>query len=40
MRVKNKYMYRSVISEYKFREIIKYFILDIEASKISKIVGV
>ncbi len=40
MPMKNKYMYRSRISEHKFREIIKYFALDIEASKISKIVGI
>ncbi len=36
----NKYIYRSRISEAKFREIIKYFSIDIEASKISKIVGI
>ncbi len=40
MSVKNKYIYRSRISEKKFCEIIKYFALDIEASKISKIVGI
>ena len=35
--MKNKFMIRSRISEAKFREILKYFCLDIEASKISKI---
>ena len=35
--MKNKYIIRSRISEAKTREIIKYFCLDIEASKISKI---
>lgn len=37
---KNKYCYRSRISERKFREILKYFVLDIEARKISKLTGV
>ena len=35
--MKNKYIIRSRISEKKFREILKYFCFDIEASKISKI---
>lgn len=34
--VKDKYVIRSRISEKKFREILKYFAEDIEASKISK----
>ena len=33
--MKNKYIYRSRISEKKFREILKYFAEDIEVSKIS-----
>ena len=35
--MKNKYIYRSRISEKKFREILKYFTEDIEASKISNL---
>ena len=35
--MKNKYIIRSKISESKFREILKYFCLDIEATKISKL---
>ena len=35
--MKNKYIYRSRISEKKFREILKYFAEDIEASKISNL---
>ena len=35
--MKNKYIIRSRISEAKFREILKYFCLDIEATKIAKI---
>ena len=35
--MKNKYIIRSRISEKKFREIIKYFTEDIEASKISNL---
>ncbi len=34
MTVKNKYVNNSKISEGKFREIIKYFALDLEANKI------
>ena len=35
--MKNKYIYRSRISQKKFREILKYFAEDIEASKISNL---
>ena len=35
--MKNKYIFRSRISEKKFREILKYFAEDIEASKISNL---
>ena len=35
--MKNKYIYRSRISEKKFRKILKYFTEDIEASKISNL---
>ncbi|CZE47512.1 transposase [Campylobacter geochelonis] len=35
--MKNKYIYRSRISEKKFCEILKYFCLDLEAVKIAKI---
>ena len=35
MTPKNKYVKNSKISEGKFREIIKYFALDLEANKIS-----
>ena len=35
--MKNKYIIRSRISEAKFRSILLYFCLDIEASKIAKI---
>lgn len=34
--MKNKYIVRSRISEAKFREILKYFCTDIEATKIAK----
>jgi transposase len=37
MKLKNKYQYRSRISEAKFREIIKYFSLDFTASNIAKL---
>ena len=36
----NKYIYHSKISEKKFREIIRYFSYDIEASKIAALTGV
>ncbi len=35
--MKNKYIIRSRISEKKFREILKYFTEDIEASKMSNL---
>ena len=35
--MKNKYIVRSIISKAKFREILKYFAEDIEASKISNL---
>ena len=35
--MKNKYIIRSRISERKFRSILLYFCMDIEATKISKI---
>ena len=35
--MKNKYIYRSRISEKKFREILKYFAQDIEATKIANL---
>jgi transposase len=38
--MKNKYCNRSRISEKKFREIIRYFSLDLEAGKISKLSGI
>jgi transposase len=36
----NKYFYHSHISEKKFREIIRYFAMDLEASKIADLTGV
>ena len=36
---KNKYCYRSRISEAQFRSLLKYFALDIEAKKISQLIG-
>lgn len=38
--MRNKYVFRSRISEKKFREIIRLFIIDIEATKISVITGI
>ncbi len=38
--MKNKYLIRSRISEKKFREIVKYFAMDLEANKIAKLSGV
>lgn len=38
--MKNKYIYRSRISESKFREIIKFFSADLNATDTSKLVGV
>ena len=37
--MKNKYVYRSRISETKFREIVKLFSLDLEAEQTAKITG-
>ena len=37
--MKNKYVYRSRISEKKFREVIKLFSLDLEADQTAKITG-
>lgn len=37
---KNKYCIRSRISEAKFREIIRYFTIDIEAKKIGELTGI
>ena len=38
--MKNKYIVRSRISEAKFREILKYFAQDIEATKIANLTGI
>ena len=38
--MKNRYCYRSRITEKKFRELIKYFSLDLEAQKISILTGI
>ncbi len=38
--MKNKYIYHSRISEKKFREILKYFAEDIEATKIANFTGI
>ena len=38
--MRNKYIFHSKISEKKFREILRYFSVDIEASKIAQLVGV
>ena len=38
--IKNKYIVRSRISEKKFREILKYFAQDIEATKIANLSGI
>ncbi len=35
MPTNNKYIYRSRITESKFREIVKYYSLDLEAQKIA-----
>jgi len=40
MNRKNKYCYHSHLSEWKFREIMRYFAMDIEASKIAVLTGV
>ena len=39
-RMKNKYIVRSRIQEAKFREILRYFCLDIEAVKIAEIIKI
>ena len=39
-KLKNKYIIRSRISEKKFREILKYFAEDIEATKIANLTGI
>ena len=33
----NKYVYRSHINEKKFREILKYFVVDLEADQVSQL---
>ena len=38
--MRNKYYKRSKISERKFREIVKYFSMDLEATKIAELSGV
>ena len=38
--MKNKYIYRSRISQKKFREILKYFAEDIDATKIANLTGI
>jgi len=38
--MKNKYIIRSRISQKKFREILKYFTEDIEATKIANLTGI
>ena len=38
--MKNKYIVRSRISQKKFREILKYFTEDIEATKIANLPGI
>ncbi len=40
MKTKNRYIIRSRISEAKFREIIKLFLLDLQANQISQISGI
>ncbi|MBT9449514.1 IS1595 family transposase [Akkermansia glycaniphila] len=38
--MKNKYVFRSHISERQFRDIIRYFSIDVEASKIALLTGI
>ena len=38
--MKNKYIYHLRITEAKFREILKLFCIDLEATKISQICGI
>jgi hypothetical protein len=40
LQMKNKYIYRSKISEAKFRQIVKLFALDLDATQISEITGI
>ncbi len=40
LHMKNKYIYRSKISEAKFRQIVKLFALDLDATQISEITGI
>ena len=40
IKMKNKYIFHSHISEQKFREVIRYFALDIEISKIAVLTGI
>lgn len=40
MTMKNRYVVRSRISERKFREIVKYFSMDLEATKIAELSGI
>ena len=39
-KLKNKYIVRSRISEKKFREILKYFTQDVEATKIAEFTNI
>ena len=39
MGMKNKYVIRSRISEAKFRELVRYFSLDLDATKIAVLTG-
>ena len=39
MTVKNRYAKRSKISEAKFRQLIRYFAVDLDASKITQLIG-
>ena len=39
MTVINRYANRSMISEHKFRQIIRYFAVDLDASQITKLVA-
>jgi transposase-like protein len=38
--VKNKYIYHSKISEPKFRQILKYFLIDLTATQVAELTGV
>ena len=40
MKIKNKYVYNSKLSEAKFRDLIKYFVLEYDACKISALIKV